>query len=155
MQVETQARCDATQRLGVPVQVFLSELGVAVDAKQGQIAAVIHVFRILRNSMICKQGACAGCAASGSLVGGQGSVCVLQRWKGGGLSANSAALACSADGPILAASSGGNRDHHDASVTLRGFRKFAFRTSKISCSMMERAFFGDVACAHGTTRIGS
>ena len=48
------------------MQVFLSELGVAVDAKQGQIAVLIHVFRILRSSIIYKQGACARCAASGT-----------------------------------------------------------------------------------------
>ena len=48
------------------MQVFLSELGVAVDAKQGQIAVLIHVFRILRSSFIYKQGACARCAASGT-----------------------------------------------------------------------------------------
>ena len=63
------------------VQVFRSELGVAVDAKQGEMA-VLHVFRILLKSMICKRRACARSAASGSLVSLGPSRCARGRFAG-------------------------------------------------------------------------
>ena len=70
------------------VQVFRSELGVAVDAKQGEMA-VLHEFRILLKSMICKRRACARSAASGSLVSlgrcarGRFAGCLTAKMEGG------------------------------------------------------------------------